>query len=117
MPCFSGTLPVTLTATGKASPLMRGIDDHDCFHYANSEHVVGLPAGSRLLAGSSRVPIAALDFGDHCYTTQFHPEASEETLGTIWRHKAPELMRNYHPRDKGDQLVENFLRLVVEITA
>ena len=109
---FAGTFPIQLTDAGKLSPVMRGISDDDCFHYANSEHVLGVPAGSCLLASSSEVPIAALDFGDHCYTTQFHPEATEETLGTIWQHKAPELMRKYHRHDKGDQLVENFLTLV-----
>jgi len=44
-------------------------------------------------------------------------EATEETLGTIWQHKAPELKRNYPPRDKGDQLVENFLGLVKDLSA
>jgi GMP synthase (glutamine-hydrolysing) len=114
---FAGTFPLRLTDAGKASPLMQAIADDDCFHYANSEHVAEVPAGSTLLASSSRVPVAALDYGDHCYTTQFHPEATEETLGTIWRHKAPELRRNYNSRDKGDQLVENFLRLVRDLQA
>jgi GMP synthase (glutamine-hydrolysing) len=109
---FAGTFPVKLTDAGTSSPVMREISDDDCFHYANSEHVLCVPVGSSLLASSSDVPIAALDFGDHCYTTQFHPEATEETLGTIWQHKAPELMRNYHRHDRGDQLVENFLALV-----
>ena len=93
---------------------MHGIEDEDCFQYANSEHVVAVPAGATLLASSSRVPVAALDYGDHCYTTQFHPEGSDLTLGPIWQHKAPDLMRNYHDFEKGDQLVENFLRMVVE---
>ena len=109
---FAGTFPVQLTEAGKASPLMRDIADGDCFHYANGEHVVDIPAGGILLATSGRVPVAALDYGDHVYTTQFHPEATDETLGTIWRFKAPELMQYYHTREKGDQLVENFLRLV-----
>ncbi len=110
---FAGTFPILLTDAGKSSPIMRNISDNDCFHYANSEHVVGIPEGSTLLANSSKVPFAALDFGAHCYTTQFHPEATDETLGTIWRYKAPELMRNYHTREKGDQLVENFLRIAI----
>lgn len=114
---FAGTFPVVLTDAGKASPLMQAIDDNDCFHFANSEHVVTVPDGATLLASSSRVPVAALDYGDHCYTTQFHPEATEQTLGTIWRYKAPELMRNYHPRDQGDRLVENFLRLAGDLSA
>ena len=111
---FAGTFSARLTTAGRSSPIMRDIADNDEFHYANSEHVPDLPAGSTLLASSSRVPIAALDFGDHCYTTQFHPEATDETLGTIWQHTAPERRLNYHPYDKGDQLVENFLQLVQE---
>jgi GMP synthase (glutamine-hydrolysing) len=111
---FAGTFPVSLTAAAGASPLFSGIADQDCFHYANGEHVTRVPPGSTLLASSAKVPVAALDYGDHCYTTQFHPEGTELTLGPIWQHKAPELMRNYHPDDKGDRLVENFLRLVVD---
>ena len=114
---FAGTFPIRLTAAGKSSPIMQAIADDDCFHYANSEQVANIPPGSSLLASSSRVPVAALDFGDHCYTTQFHPEATDETLGTIWRHKAPELRLNYHTREKGDQLVENFLLLVKELSS
>ena len=112
---FAGTFPVRLTPAGRSSPLLRDISDGDCFHYANSEHVVEVPRGSTLLAHSSRVPVAALDFGDHCYTTQFHPEATDQTLGTIWRFKAPELMSRYHVDDKGDRLVENFLTLVRDL--
>jgi GMP synthase (glutamine-hydrolysing) len=108
---FAGTFPLQLTEAGRASPLMQGIDDEDCFHYANSEHVLDIPAGSTLLGCSSKVPVAALDFGNHCYTTQFHPEGTDQTLGTIWRFNAPELMARYHARDRGDRLVENFLAL------
>ena len=114
---FAGTFPLTLTEAGRESPLMAGIADGDCFHYANSEHVVEVPAGATLLGGSSKVPVAALDYGRCCYTTQFHPEATEETLGTIWRFKAPELMRRYHPHDLGDRLVENFLALARDLRA
>lgn len=108
---FAGTFPLQLTAAGGASPLLTGIAEGDCFHYANSEHVVEVPRGATLLGSSSQVPVAVLDYGGHCYTTQFHPEATEETLGTIWRHRAPELMRRYHSDDLGDRLVENFLVL------
>jgi GMP synthase (glutamine-hydrolysing) len=111
---FAGTFPVSLTAAGKTSPLFQGVVDQDCFHYANSEQVVDVPVGAELLASSSKVPVAALDYGNHCYTTQFHPEGSELTLGPIWQHKAPQLMQYYHADDRGDRLVENFLRLAVD---
>ena len=109
---YAGTFPICMTDAGKASPLMASIEDGACFQFANTEHVAALPAGARLLATSGKVPVAALDFGQHCYSTQFHPEGTYETLGTVWKHKAPELMANYHDRESGDQLVENFLRLV-----
>jgi GMP synthase (glutamine-hydrolysing) len=112
---YAGTFPVQLTEAGRESPLMRDIGDGDLFHFANSEHVLEIPRGSALLASSGKVPVAALDYGDHCYTTQFHPEATEETLGTIWRFKAPELMQRYHADDKGDRLVENFLTLARDL--
>ena len=111
---FAGTFPIRLTEAGRLSPLMHSIPDNACFQYANSEHVVGIPKGSTLLASSSKVPIAALDYGDHCYSTQFHPEGSHETLGTVWRYSRPELMQNYHDQEEGDQLVENFLSIVVD---
>ena len=71
---FAGTFPIQLTEAGKSSPIMHSISDHDCSQYAKSEHVASIPDGSTLLASSSEVPVAALDFGDHCYSTQFHPE-------------------------------------------
>ena len=112
---FAGTFPVKLTDAGNLSPLMNGIADGDCFQYANSENVIGVPQSAELLASSSKVPVAALDFGNHCYSTQFHPEGSKETLSIIWQYKNPEYMRNYHNNEKGDLLVENFLGLVVNL--
>jgi GMP synthase-like glutamine amidotransferase len=110
---FAGTFPVQLTEAGKLSPIMSSISDNACFQYANSEHVIGMPEGCTLLAGSRKVPVAALDYGDHCYSTQFHPEGSCETLGTVWRNCQPELMQNYHDQEQGDQLVANFLQIVL----
>lgn len=112
---YAGTFPIRMTEAGKLSPLMSGIEDGACFQFANTEHVTDVPDGTTLLADSGRVPVTALDFGDHCYSTQFHPEGTCETLSTVWRHKAPELMRKYHDREAGDQLVENFLRLVTRL--
>ena len=109
---YAGTFPIELTEAGRSSPIMTSIADQACFQFANTEHVTSVPQGATLLASSGKTPVAALDFGYHCYSTQFHPEGTHETLGTVWRHKAPELMHNYHDREAGDQLVENFLRLV-----
>ena len=109
---YAGTFPIKLTSAGHQSPIMNGISDNAIFQFANSEHVVNIPKGSVLLASSGRVPVAALDFGDHCYSTQFHPEGTNETLGTVWLYKKPELMKNYRPEENGRVVVENFLRLM-----
>jgi GMP synthase (glutamine-hydrolysing) len=111
-PC-AGTFSTTLSTAGSSSPLMKSIASDDRFHYANSEQIATVPGGSTLLAYSDKVPVAALDFGGHWYSTQFHPEATAESLGTIWRKSAPELCRNYTDNDSGGQLVENFLDIVV----
>lgn len=111
----AGTFSVQLTDAGRVSPILDAIPEKPCFHYANSEHVTEVPVGAKLLATSERIPVAALDFGDHFYSTQFHPEATAETLGSVWRNSAPERMENYHDKDWGDRLVENFLRLVVRL--
>ena len=110
---YAGTFPVSLTDAGRASPLMTNIPDGADFQFANSEHVLSVPTNSVLLASSDRVPVAALDYGDHCYSTQFHPEGTHETLSTVWRHKSPEKMRHYQSESNGQRLVENFLNLVV----
>ncbi len=67
------------------------------------------------MASSGRVPVTALDFGDHCYSTQFHPEGTNETLGTVWLYKKPELMKNYFSEENGRHVVDNFLHLVFHL--
>ncbi|MCY3768550.1 MAG: type 1 glutamine amidotransferase [Gammaproteobacteria bacterium] len=111
---YAGTFSTSLTEAGRASPLMEGIADGDHFHYANAEHVTEVPPAGVLLAHSGKVPVAALDFGGHWYSTQFHPESTVQSLGTIWRNTRPELCRNYFDTHAGDRLVKNFFRIVTE---
>lgn len=109
---YAGTFETEMTEAGRASPLMDSIDGSARFHYANGDHVTEVPDGCTLLARSGRVPVAALDFGGHWYSTQFHPEATAESLGTVWRNTSPELRDNYVDIVAGDRLVENFFDIV-----
>lgn len=109
---YAGTFSTELTDGGRESPLMYDIENGDAFHYANAEHVTAVPPGATLLASSGRVPVAALDYGNHWYSTQFHPEASAHSLGIIWKNSKPELFDQYHDDDRGDRLVENFFEIV-----
>ena len=111
---YAGTFATSLTEAGLASPLLKGIADGDCFHYANAEHVTEAPPAGVLLAHSGNVPVAALDFGGHWYSTQFHPESTVQSLGTIWRNTRPALCRNYFDTRAGDRLVRNFFKIVTE---
>jgi len=111
---YAGTFAVGLTAAGRASPLMDSVPDESPFQFANTEHVTEVPPGSTLLATSGPVGVAALDFGDHCYTTQFHPEGTHETLSAGWRVTRPELIARYVPETSGYQLVTNFLNIVAD---
>ena len=112
---FAGTMPVSITTEGVNSPLFKSVDPNPTFHFANGEHVINTPTGATLLATCEAVPVAALDFGDHWYTTQFHPEATAKSLSAVWKFKAPELCSHYNDDDAGDLVIINFLNLVREL--
>lgn len=111
---YAGTYALDLRGAARGSPLFHGLPEDASFQYANSEHVLDVPKGATLLATSGPITVAALDYGHHCYTTQFHPEGTHETLSCVWRLKAPDLMARYRPENFGNRLVRNFLRLVAE---
>jgi len=108
---IAGTEAVTLSKDGPASPLMDGLGPSPRFHFGNQEHVTQVPPGARVLASHERNPIAALDYGDGWFSTQFHPEAKVETLKAAWRLSKPEYMKNYTETQDGFRLVNNFLMM------
>ena len=109
---YAGSFAVHFTPEGRSCPLLTNIPDGALFQFANTEHVTDVPKGSTLLATSGRVSTAALDFGHHCYSTQFHPEGTHETLSAVWRFKAPENKKRYVPEENGKRLIENFFRII-----
>lgn len=109
---YAGTMPISMTPSGNTSPILQNIPANACFQFGNSEHVANLPNNATLLASSGTNPMAILDFGNHCYSTQFHPECTHNQLSTIWRFKRPTLMDNYVAEDNGYKLVENFFEIV-----
>jgi GMP synthase-like glutamine amidotransferase len=109
---YAGTLPIEMTPAGQASELMKSIPGDACFQFGNSQHVTTVPKDAVLLAGSGRNPVAVLDFGNHCYATQFHPECTHDHLSTIWKYSNPSLMGNYFAEENGYKLVANFFGIV-----
>ena len=109
---YAGTLPVKMTSDGQISEIMRDIPDNACFQFGNSQHVADVPVGAVLLASSGRNPVAVLDFGNHCYSTQFHPECTHDRISTIWQFNNPHLMDDYFTEENGYKLVANFFDIV-----
>ncbi len=109
---YAGTLAVKMTAAGQASALLKSIPEKACFQFGNSQHVADVPDGAVLLASSGRNPVAILDFGNHCYATQFHPECTHDRISTIWQFNSPSLMDAYFTEDNGYKLVANFFDIV-----
>ncbi len=112
VPPVAGTIEVHLTEAGSRSALFEGISAPRRFHFANYEHVSTVPAGAELLAYSDYLPVAALDFGKGWFSTQFHPEATVETLRASWAPTHPELCDAYDDGDAGSRLIENFVSTV-----
>lgn len=109
---YAGSLPIAITQAGLGSALLKSIPKNACFQFGNSQHVEEVPKGATLLASSGRNPVAVLDFGNHCYSVQFHPECTDEQISTIWCNTHPERMQNYFAEDNGYKLVSNFFGIV-----
>ncbi len=114
-PC-AGTQPVALTGEGEASALFAGIPSNARFHFANNEQVAAIPKDATLLATNTQVPVAALDYGGHWYSTQYHPESSAECLACSWRKSHPAISETYFDDDAGQQLIANFISIARSVT-
>jgi GMP synthase-like glutamine amidotransferase len=106
---MAGTMPVSLTVAGRAHFLFAGYPSEPEFHFANEEHVTALPAGATILGTRPELPCPALDHGGNWLSTQFHPEATAESMATSWRPTRPEFMKNYRPLKNGNLILKNFL--------
>lgn len=65
---------LTLTAEGKADPLLKGLPDTFRAYVGHHEAVSGLPAEMTLLVSGEVAPVQMTRVGHNVYATQFHPE-------------------------------------------
>ncbi len=72
-----GVLPVTLTAEGRADPVLGALGD-DALTLQWHGDTFDLPDGAVRLAGSPAYPNQAFRYGDAAYGVQFHLEVSRE---------------------------------------
>lgn len=106
---MAATLPIALTDAGRGHFLFAGYGEPPEFHFANEEHVTAPPKGATVLATRPELPCAALDHGGNWFSTQFHPEATADSMIHSWRPSHPEYVENYRPLKDGSLLLKNFL--------
>ncbi|MDU0968383.1 MAG: glutamine amidotransferase [Actinomycetaceae bacterium] len=71
---------ITLTAEGRADPLLEGVPEHFRAYVGHTEAAETVPDTAVLLATSTNCPIQMFRVGRNMYGTQFHPELDWEAL-------------------------------------
>jgi GMP synthase-like glutamine amidotransferase len=108
----NGTYPIRLTKSGRASPLFEGMTATPQLHFANGYHVIPSPREKlKILATTADSPAVAVDYGDHWYGTQFHPEARKESWRCYFKRDPSINVDNYKTDHAGAVVIENFIRL------
>ena len=82
-------VPVTLTADGRADPLLADLPETFEAFVGHKEAVHDLPVHAVRLASSPACPVQAFRVGQNVYATQFHPELDVHGLCTrieVYKH-------------------------------
>jgi GMP synthase-like glutamine amidotransferase len=109
---LNGTYPIRLTESGKTAPLFQGIPDKPQFHFSNHYHVIPAPGTEmNILATTVDSPAVAVDYGDHWYGSQFHPESRLETWACYCRKDSTADLENYRSDHAGLQVMKNFFKI------
>jgi GMP synthase (glutamine-hydrolysing) len=106
-----GSVPVSLTAAGRADPLLAGLPDVFDAFVGHKEAVRTLPSEAVVLASSPACPVQAFRVGLHVYATQFHPELDVAGICTridVYKHYG------YFAPEAADSLKESVRRNHVE---
>jgi len=74
-----GVLPVSLTAAGRADPVLPALGDEFPALQWHGD-TFGIPAGAVRLGRSPAYPNQAMRFGDAAYAVQFHVEVTDRML-------------------------------------
>ncbi|RBY85853.1 glutamine amidotransferase [Blastococcus sp. TF02A-26] len=103
-------VPVTLTAEGRADPLLAGMPEVFDALVGHKEACRVLPPAAVLLASSPTCPVQMFRIGRNVYATQFHPELDVPGLVTrarVYQHAG------YFPPAELDALVARVSAAVV----
>ncbi|MCR2809123.1 MULTISPECIES: glutamine amidotransferase [unclassified Microbacterium] len=75
-------VPVTLTAAGRADPLLAAMPRTFSAFVGHKEAISALPSPAVLLASSPLCPVQMFRVGANVYATQFHPELDVDGITT-----------------------------------
>lgn len=95
-----GAVPVSLTAEGKADPVLSGMPDTFEAYVGHKEALRDVPPGCVLLATSPGAPVQMMRYGRNVYATQFHPELDAD--GIVARLLAYPDAGYYHPSESDE---------------
>lgn len=87
----TGTHTVELRDAAMSDPLFRDLPKSFPAHLTHKQSVLDLPENAVLLAYNAFEPHEAFRIGECAWGVQFHPEFSEEIMGTYLSVQAPEL--------------------------
>jgi GMP synthase (glutamine-hydrolysing) len=105
-----GSVPVSLTAAGRADPLLAGVADRFEAFVGHKEACRVLPPGAVLLAESPLCPVQMFRIRRNLYATQFHPELDRAgiiTRARVYQHSG------YFPPDELNELIARLEAAVV----
>ncbi|WP_345711758.1 glutamine amidotransferase [Kineococcus glutinatus] len=105
-------VPVTLTAAGRADPLLGALPDVFDAFVGHKEALRVPPPHAVVLASSPACPVQAFRVGRNCYATQFHPELDVEgILGRVRVYRRA----GYFPPEEYEEVVARLRRARVEV--
>lgn len=76
----AGAVVVRLTETGRADPLLAGVDAEFEAFVGHKEAIRALPDHAEVLVAGEACPVQMFRIGEHQYATQFHPELDLDGL-------------------------------------
>ncbi len=109
---LAGTYKIQLSQTGKNSQLFQGLTEKPQFNFANGYHIIpSSEADMHILATTEDSPAVAVDYRDHWYGCQFHPETRKDTWNCLFKRDSAIDLNQYKSDHGGVQFLENFFKL------
>lgn len=88
-----GTVPIERLTIGERDPVVDGLPDRFRVHATHEQSVLELPAGTQVLARSTRDPHHLLRYGRQAMSVQFHPEFSADVMRAYIHRKRHDMHR------------------------